>query len=110
MLRTFFILSLITAFTSCSSNESTSQASSSEIVSTEHSDQGTAFTGKVVFNEFAGGFWGIITSDGQKLHGPINVNLQKKGLVVKGFYTIKTGVISMRMWGKPASFSNLKAQ
>ena len=78
--------------------------------SSEVSEHGRAFTGKVVFNEFEGGFWGIITSDGKKLHGSIKPNLQKKDLVVSGFYIIKTDVISMRMWGKPASFTNLKAQ
>ena len=85
-----------------------------ENLSSTHSsdvpENSTAFTGNVVFNEFEGGFWGIITSDGQKLHGSIKPNLQKKDLVVSGFYTIKTDIISMRMWGKPASFTNLKAQ
>lgn len=101
-MRLVLIFSLIFCIGFCSCASSSEQVAQAEVT------RGTAFTGKVVYNDFEGGFWGIITKKGVKLHGKIPVNLQKKDLIVKGFYTVKEDVISMRMWGKPASFEKLQ--
>lgn len=68
----------------------------------------TAFSGKVVFEQLEGGFWGIITDSGHKLDGPIPEHLQKNGLQVTGAYRALKDVASFRMWGELVQFSELE--
>ncbi len=62
---------------------------------------GISFEGKVVHVIVEGGFYGIRTSDGQRLD-PVNLpeELKQDGLPVAGAYVVKEGAYSFHMWGK----------
>lgn len=61
-----------------------------------------SFNGKVVRLEFEGGFWGIVTDDGQNLN-PSNLpaDFQHEGLRVRGKAQAREGVMGIQMWGTP---------
>ena len=68
-------------------------------------------TGKVVYQDFSGGFWGII-SDSGKEYRPVNFpnQLKKKGASVEIVIRKVKDEVSMFMWGEPVkiiSFSTL---
>lgn len=60
------------------------------------------FTGRVERVELEGGFWGIVTDDGQKLDpGKLPETVQVDGLRVQGRAQVLTDVMTIRMWGTP---------
>ena len=61
-----------------------------------------SFEGEVVRIRLEGGFWGIVTADGQK-YDPIAGFEDKykiEGLKVKGKIRFKKGMVHFHMWGK----------
>lgn len=58
-------------------------------------------TGTIKYINLEGGFYGIISDNGQKLD-PINLKkeFKKDGLRVKFVYSIKKGAMSIHQWGK----------
>lgn len=68
-------------------------------------------TGKVVYQNFSGGFWGIV-SDSGKEYRPVNFlnQLKKKGARVDIVIKKVKDEVSIFMWGEPVkiiSFSTL---
>jgi hypothetical protein len=68
-------------------------------------------SGKVVYQNFSGGFWGIITDSGKE-YRPVNFpdQLKKKGVRVDIVIKKVKDEVSMFMWGEPVkiiSFSTL---
>ncbi|MFK8005457.1 MAG: hypothetical protein AB8H03_03765 [Saprospiraceae bacterium] len=68
-------------------------------------------TGKVVYQNFSSGFWGIV-SDSGKEYRPVNFpnQLKKKGARVDIVIKKMKDEVSMFMWGEPVkiiSFSTL---
>ena len=68
-------------------------------------------TGKVIYQNFSGGFWGIV-SDGGKEYRPVNFpnQLKKDGASVDVVIKKMKDEVSMFMWGEPVriiSFSTL---
>ena len=69
-----------------------------------------SFKGKVIYNSFEMGFWGIVTDKGKKLDGSIPKMFQIKGLRVKGLYRERKGSVSFRMWGTPVKFLKIEKE
>jgi hypothetical protein len=73
-------------------------------------EQGTTVsgTGTVVYNDFEGGFYGIVTSDGMQYY-PLNLpeELQVNGLPVTFTGTIDTGVATTVQWGTPIRLTSV---
>ena len=59
-------------------------------------------TGKIVYNDFEGGFYGIEADNGQKYY-PLNLNNEFKvsGLKIRFELQIQLGIMSVVMWGVP---------
>jgi len=66
------------------------------------------FRGKVVYNSFEMGFWGIVTDKKEKLEGTIPKALQIRDLRVKGSYRKREDSVSFRMWGTPVKFLKIE--
>ena len=67
--------------------------------------------GKVIYHDFSGGFWGIVSDKGVE-YRPLNFPIQLKieGVLVDIVVEDMNDEISMFMWGKPVkiiSFSIL---
>ncbi len=61
---------------------------------------GIPFSGKVIWVELEGGFWGIMTHQGQKLDPRgLPESMRKEGLRVKGTIRLLKNMMSIRMWG-----------
>mgnify|MGYP006286871513 CR=1 FL=1 len=73
--------------------------------------KGAGFSGKVVHVAVEGGFYGIITDSGEKLD-PVNLppSFRQDGLRISGTYVEKTGIYSLRMWGKVVELVDIKMQ
>jgi len=58
--------------------------------------------GKVVFVQLEGGFWGIVSEDGQR-YDPHSLApmFQKKGILVRVKARISDRVVQIHMWGRP---------
>jgi hypothetical protein len=73
-------------------------------------EQGTTVsgTGTVVYNDFEGGFYGIVASDGTQYY-PLNLpgELQVKGLPVTFTGTVETGVVTTVQWGTPIRLTSI---
>lgn len=70
---------------------------------------GTSFEGQVVHVVVEGGFYGITTTDGQRLD-PVNLpdDLKQDGLPVEGAYVVKEGAHSFHMWGKIVELKQIR--
>lgn len=66
-------------------------------------------TGTLVFEDLEGGFWGIVSSDGNRyeIENAIPSDLAKAGLKVKAKVE-KTGGVSFRQWGYPVKVTSIK--
>ncbi len=55
--------------------------------------------GHIVFNDFEGGFWGILAKDGTR-YCPVDLprEFQEKGLAIKA-HLERVNIMSTRMWG-----------
>lgn len=66
-------------------------------------------TGRVVFNDFEGGFYGIITENGEKLL-PMNMDKslmrENNKVALKGKY--EKDLMTTRQWGKPFIIIEIK--
>ena len=69
--------------------------------------EGTAFTGTVVYNELEGGFYGVVTDTGENLRGDLPAALQKDGLLVTGRYVALEERAGIQMWGKEVKFVSI---
>ncbi len=65
-------------------------------------------TGKIVYNDFEGGFYGIEADDGRK-YFPANLSdeFKEDGLRVHFELQPQAGVMSIVMWGTPVSIVSL---
>jgi len=73
-------------------------------------DAGIQFKGKVVFNSFEGGFWGVVTDKGKKLDGTIPKKFQVEDLRVNGSYQERKNVASIHMWGNIVKFLKIERE
>ncbi|TQV86928.1 hypothetical protein [Aliikangiella coralliicola] len=84
----------------------TSQPESSEVSTVTAT---LPFTGTVKYFDLEGGFFGIVTSKGQKL---LPMNLDKKylqnGTVIEFSGDYKEGMMTIQMWGKPFELKEVK--
>ena len=85
------------------------KASADPAVSRPETSEVVAFEGKVVYINLEGGFWAVITEQGQKLGGSIPVNLRLNNQKISGFYQPQKDMMSFRMWGTLVKFSQLQA-
>ena len=58
------------------------------------------FKGKIVYNDFEGGFYGIVTDSGERFD-PLNLDerYHKEGITIAGKYNERHDLISHHMWG-----------
>jgi hypothetical protein len=70
---------------------------------------GTPFQGRIVHNDFEGGFYGIVTREGKRLD-PLQLpeGLKRKGLLVRGRYRLKEGIATTHMWGSPVEILEIQ--
>lgn len=107
-----FIVSLIVAFTMLGCENSISNKEQALVTNKaiiKETKSGIPFSGKVVFVNLEGGFWGVITKGGLKLHGAIPVALQAQDKNVHGHYNELKGVASIQMWGKLVQFTSIES-
>lgn len=63
---------------------------------------GRAFQGRIVYKDFEGGFFAIVTDAGKRLN-PVNLpaECRQKGLRVRGMYRPLEQMMTLQMWGQP---------
>lgn len=67
-------------------------------------------TGKIVWNNFEGGFFGIVDRGGARYYplNPLDEELQVDGTAVRYVLSLKPGVMTTVMWGTPASVVSIE--
>jgi hypothetical protein len=72
---------------------------------------GSVFQGRVVYKDFEGGFFGIVTDAGERLN-PVNLpaECRQKGLRVQGTYRPLKGTVTFQMWGQPVELTQISCQ
>ena len=72
---------------------------------------GRAFQGRIVYKDFEGGFFGIVTDAGERLN-PVNLpaECRQKGLQVQGTYRSLEGTATFQMWGQPVELLQITCQ
>jgi hypothetical protein len=70
--------------------------------------QGIVITGKVVYMDLEGGFFGIKGDDGNN-YNPLNLGPEyhKDGLRVKASISIEKNINTIRMWGKTVRINRI---
>lgn len=69
-----------------------------------------AFSGKVIWLDLEGGFWGIETAQGkQLLPMALPEAFKKDGLQVRGQFLVLKDVMTIQMWGTPVELSHIEA-
>jgi len=70
-----------------------------------------SFSGKVVYEDIEGGFWGILTDNGDRIL-PDNLPDQYKisNLSVSGEGMIQEDVVTIQMWGQPFHIDSITVQ
>ena len=63
--------------------------------------EGTVITGRIIYMDIEGGFYGIKGDDGNN-YDPVNLSseYQRDGIRIKASITFEKNVSSIRMWGK----------
>lgn len=76
----------------------------------KQSDKMIKGKGTVVYNEFEGGFYGIVLADGRKLL-PMNLatEMRQDGLPVELSGHLVTDMMTTRQWGTPFNISTIEA-
>ena len=70
------------------------------VAAEERSDDMLRFEGKVVHLDFEGGFWGLVSRDGQNYDpGGVPPEFQVENLPVRVTAKRRSGMVSFRMWG-----------
>ncbi|MDE2835192.1 MAG: hypothetical protein OXM02_11835 [Bacteroidota bacterium] len=65
--------------------------------------------GTIVFNDFEGGFYGIVADGGQRYYaGTLEEDLRVDGLRVRFVLRELTGVMTTVMWGRPVEIITLE--
>ena len=66
-------------------------------------------TGTIKYVKLEGGFYGIISDNGQELD-PVNLKdeFKKDGLRVKFVYSLKKGVANIHQWGKTIEIISIR--
>ncbi len=72
---------------------------------------GRAFQGRVVYKDFEGGFFGIVTDAGERLN-PVNLpaECRQNGLRIQGTYRPLEGTMTFQMWGQPVELLQITCQ
>ncbi len=67
-------------------------------------------TGEIVWNNFEGGFFGIIDQGGTRYYplNPLDEELQVDGTAVRFVLSLKPGVMTTVMWGMPVSVISIE--
>ncbi len=67
-------------------------------------------TGKIVWNNFEGGFFGIVDQGGTRYYplGSLDEELQVDGTAVRFVLSLKPGVMTTVMWGVPVSVVSIE--
>lgn len=72
-------------------------------------DKIITFEGRIERMELEGGFWGVVTDDGQRLDpGSLPQSVQVEGLRVQGRAQPLTDIMTIRMWGTPVKLLEIK--
>ena len=103
--NSFLLISLIIFTLSLSCNKyvhdnNTNTQSDENIITSE---------GSISYQEFEGGFFGIITDDGNK-YKPVNlpINFQKDGLRIRFEGKLNADLVGIHMWGTLIEIINMK--
>lgn len=95
---------LVPQLTACAATEETKK-----MATTTKSQEGLAFTGRVVRVDIEGGFWGVITDSGTKFDpAKLPQELQQDGLAVTGRARLLKDVMTFRMWGQPVEILEIQ--
>jgi hypothetical protein len=67
-------------------------------------------TGIIVFEDLEGGFWGIVSPDGNRyeIENEIPSNVAEPGMEVEA-QVEPTGGVSFRQWGKPVKVMSIRS-
>ena len=68
------------------------------------------FVGRIVFNNFEGGFYGIVTDDGKRYTGIIPDELKRDGVRVKGTLRPRLDAVTTTMWGTAANIVTISPE
>jgi len=79
-----------------------------EVITKIYASNSVPFTGRVVYQNIEGGFWGIITDDGKKLDCAVPKFVRFDNQKVSGSYRLTPNMTSFRMWGSIADVTALK--
>jgi|GEM_PF-5516837 len=79
--------------------------------SAEEKVDAVPFTGRIIFNDFEGGFFGIVTDEGERFD-PTNLpdQFEKKGLRVSGRLRPRPDLVGFHMWGTFADVLEIKSK
>lgn len=69
------------------------------------------FRGRIVYKDFEGGFFGILTEKGERLN-PVNLppKCRQNGLRVRGTYRFLEQTMSIQMWGQQVELLRITCQ
>lgn len=107
-MRTVICLLFVLTIGACQSMPREQNSTEPEMAET--SDKGLIRgTGTVVFNDFEGGFYGIVADNGRKYFaGTLAEDFRVNGLRVRFAVRLRTGVMTTVMWGQPVELVTLK--
>jgi hypothetical protein len=81
----------------------------SPVQSETASADGIAFQGRIVNLEFEGGFFGIVTLQGERLNPHrLPQECQQDGLRVTGRYRERPDRLTVQMWGRPVEILSIE--
>ena len=112
MRLSFGILTLVVllAATGCSTNPppETMTATPSETSDAETTPGLVSGVGTITFFDLEGGFYGLVADDGAK-YDPLNLDaaFRQDGLRVRFRAQLRTGVMTIRQWGKPVEIQEM---
>ncbi|MCY3630929.1 MAG: hypothetical protein OXI05_04125 [Bacteroidota bacterium] len=81
-----------------------------ETIDTEKMGNQIRGTGKIVWNNFEGGFFGIVDQAGTRYYplNPLNEELRIDGTAVRYVLSLKPDVMTTVMWGMPVSVISIE--
>ena len=112
MLRTFAVFAFVVlcATAACSTNPppDTVTPTPSETPEAEASPDLVVGVGTITFFDLEGGFYGLVADDGAR-YDPLNLDeaFRQDGLRVRFRAKLRTGVMTIRQWGKPVEIQEM---
>ncbi len=104
MLRAFAVCAFVAllAATACSTNPPPETVTPPSETPDDAAPGQVAGVGTIQFFDLEGGFYGLVADDGAR-YDPLNLDeaFQQDGLRVRFRARLRTGVLTIRQWGKP---------